>query len=153
MGFASYLEDVRKIREDAGELRRLLDNEPGAAPQEVDRRIRSYCAVLDGVVSRFDKLLAIATDPDVVLADEVAMLKTQRDQTVAETEGLRSQLAASEAARRWAAERLDVELATQKKLVARLKKEKRETDRKFDALARQNFAAAVEIYPARPKGD
>ena len=122
MGFISYGEDIIKLREDiiklrdeAAHFRGLLDNEIRQATSnvkhidatmETGRLIMSYCAILDRIICRLDKLLELATEPDIIAADELARLQVERDEAAAEANGLRQKLADSNAAQRRAVVRV-----------------------------------------------
>jgi hypothetical protein len=159
MGFASYREDIIKIKDDAAHFRRLLEEDgrgtsadkPLDAITEAGRRIQSYCSVLDGIITQCDKLLSLATEPEIILADELAKLKVERDEATAEAHLLRQKLAECDAAQRRAVEEFEAKLTETKGLVADLKKRARQSERDFERLASENFGAAVAIYPPGDK--
>jgi hypothetical protein len=84
---------------------------------------------LDGIISQLDKLLALATEPDIILVDEVARLNVERDEAAAEANVLRQKLAESSAAQRRADEEFNAKLAEQKDLVADLTKRARQSSK------------------------
>lgn len=123
--------------------------EPVDTAKEAGRRIQSYCRVLDEIISKLDKLLALATESDIILADELARLKVERNEAAAEADVVRQKLADSDAARRRAFKEFEAKLAKQKSLIADLKKRVRGSEREFERLARENFGTAVAIYLPR----
>jgi len=156
MGFASYLEDIRKIKDEVAHFRRLLDEGSGGEPtnetREVGRRIQGYRVVLDNIVSQFDQLLAIASEPEIELANEVDELKAKYVKAAAEADELRQQLRDCESARQKAVADFRAKLAERKAEAAVLKKRLREVEEAFENLAKENFGSAISIYPPEPKG-
>src|SRR5436309_15135241 len=83
MGMPSFLEDLQRARDDAVHFRRLLaDNALLDGPvqrlaEQARQQIPSYLRILDDAVSYFDRILELATDPSMDLAEEVARLQAE----------------------------------------------------------------------------
>jgi hypothetical protein len=100
MGWASYLEKVREIREEAISLRERLGRSPEPEPRtaiemqsladEASLRIKTYRGLLKQIIAHVDQLLEVATDPAVNLAEEVRQLRVERDSVLAELQHLRT---------------------------------------------------------------
>jgi len=77
------MEDVQKARDDAIHFRRLLvDNASFERPaqelaEQARQKIPGYLKVLDKVIVQFDRILEIATDPSMDLAEEILRLKSE----------------------------------------------------------------------------
>jgi DNA repair exonuclease SbcCD ATPase subunit len=155
MGWASYIEDIQKFREDVEHFRRRLKaartsgrgRETDRTLKEVDPRIASYERVLDGIIASLDKQLAIATDPAIDLVQENAALKLQLDERLKEVARLREKLAEFERDIALQAQSFAADLARQKEIIRKERNKARRAEEAFERLASQNFEAAIEIYP------
>jgi hypothetical protein len=83
MGLPSFLEDVQRARDDTVHFRRLLSDNAllDAAVQrlaeQARKQIPSYLGVLDKTIAHFDRILELATDLSMDLAEEVARLQAE----------------------------------------------------------------------------
>ncbi len=83
MGMVSFLDDIQKVRDDAFHFRRLLINNVSfdrpvqELADEARQKIPGFLNLLDSVIAHFDKILEIATDPSMDLAEEIRKLKTE----------------------------------------------------------------------------
>jgi hypothetical protein len=87
MGMPSFMDDIQRARDEAIHFRRLLrDNALLDVPaQKLVERARQQIpillSVLNGAIEHFDKILEIATDPSMDLAEEVLRMKVKVDDT------------------------------------------------------------------------
>ena len=86
MGWASYLEKIIELREEAIAFAmpwrdRLspLSGRAAVIADEANRRIEIYRRLLPQFISHIDQLLEYATDPAMSLAEEVRQLRRERD--------------------------------------------------------------------------
>ena len=83
MSAVSLLEDIQKVRDDAVHFRRLLiDNASFERPvqelaEQARKKIPGYLEILDKAIAHFDRILELATDPSMDLAEEILRLKTE----------------------------------------------------------------------------
>ena len=98
MGWASYLEKIIELREEAIALRDALERSPEplsaaelqSIADEANRRIEIYRRLLPQFISHIDQLLEYATDPAMSLAEEVRQLRRERDSKLTEVGELRT---------------------------------------------------------------
>ena len=83
MGMVSFLDDIQKVRDDAFHFRRLLisnasfDRPVQELADEARQKIPGFLSLLDSVIAHFDKILEIATDPSMDMAEEIVRLKSK----------------------------------------------------------------------------
>jgi hypothetical protein len=142
MGWVSYFEDnLERLQERINSAETSLKD--GATNSEI-RLQKALSAVIEakGLLAVAQKYLDLATQPELDLAFELNEVKRRSSQLEAELAAANSKI-----------EKLKDQAAIQavraeasKKHVSELDKEKRRAERKCDAMARSNFAAAVDVY-------
>ena len=141
MGWASYVEDIKELRDDLADYERELE----AADKldlDVSRRIASYRQTLNGIVRKLDALLSLATDPSIELASEIEQLRSTLQASSGTIGLLRSKL-----------ETADSNIAQLKADLKKTRKAYNQLNREYDSLLKQDLSAAVDLYPPKRPDD
>ncbi len=132
MSFISYLEDIEKVRD---ELLHLAQVVPDLSETDVLARQRALKGQVENITRQLDKLLDLATDPQIALADDLKALRSERARLETQTAELASQLDENK--------RLEGQLKSQLKDANH---ERRRAERAFEKLATEDFGAALDAY-------
>jgi hypothetical protein len=157
MGMVSYIEDIRKIRDDAEHFRQSITSGINSnkennvrALKDASLRIACYERNLASFINKLDKYLAIATDPVIDLVSENVTLKIQLEDCLKEVAQVREKLATVEEHTVLRANKLAAQLSHQRELVAKETKRARRAESAFERLAGKDFDAALRAYPPKP---
>ena len=142
MGYASYLEDIReRIDQQIGVLRAALED-PSARAAELKREAQSLLDACQQTLRQVDELSELVTDPHFDLALEITELDKEKAELQSEINRLEAQRSALHAHVR-SLERDRKDLKDERK---RLKSQIALKDDEYEALLRENPAAAYEAY-------
>ncbi len=117
------------------ELRHLAQAIPELSETDVLARQHALRGQVENITRQLDKLLDLATDPQIALADDLKALRSERARLESQTGELASQLEENK--------RLEAELKSQLKDANR---ERRRAERAFERIATEDFGAALDAY-------